>query len=669
MRKGIRWLAVTALAALGTLGGGLALSAAPAGAFSGYAFIPPAFGSFTYATGVGVDPANGNVYVANGGGAEVVDVFGAEGGSPAGSGPPTLTGAKTPAGAFEFGSEPTGVSVDSSGNVYVTDVKHNVVDKFKLNGAHEYEYVSQLTGFGEPLGVAVDSLGNVYVANYSGEAVEEFTSAGVKIEAFKSPHIAHPQGVAIDSTGDIYVQAYSSHNLEELKRSSPTSTTVLSESEIAPGGVTGITFNRATEDLFADFGSHIVEYNSEGNVVGSPIGEGTLGESLGLAANEKTANEVDVSDNSTHAADVFGLVELPTAITEAATNKLSSSATLNGKINTEGIKAEQIEFEYGLTTAYGTKIKAEPEEIAVGEGLVKKDVSGLEPNQAYHFRVVAHNAGVASPGKDETFTTAAAGSAVTESPASNVSRTGALLEGTVNPENSETTYHFVYGTSESYGSSTPTITLPAGLEAKATGPQVLSELQPGTTYHYALVATNPAGTTTGLDETFTTSPPTPPTAVVLGAVGITQSTATLIGGLDPEELQTAYAFEIAGPPGTNGYEFSPVTHASANGGPQPISTELAYLAPATTYHYRIVAVNQDGSATSSEGVFTTGSYPAPPAETFQVFPDLSKFVEPEEKPPLTCKKGYVVKNGKCVKKKKKATGHHHAKKPKKKKKK
>src|SRR5262249_31475493 len=73
-----------------------------------------------------------------------------------------------------------------------------------------------------------------------------------------------------------------------------------------------------------------------------------------------------------------------------------------------------------------------------------------------------------------------------------------------------TNYHFEWGTSESYGSSTPPGTLPAGGLPVAVETQ-LSGLSSGQTYHYRLLATNAAGTSTGPDQTFTaiTSPQLP----------------------------------------------------------------------------------------------------------------------------------------------------------------
>ncbi len=92
------------------------------------------------------------------------------------------------------------------------------------------------------------------------------------------------------------------------------------------------------------------------------------------------------------------------------------------------------------------------------------------------------------------------------------SETGATLNGTVNPKGKATSFYFEYGTSTSYGQSTPEES--AG-EDEADHPEsaVVSGLAPGTLYHFQLVATYEAGksTTLGGDRTFmTASPPAPP---------------------------------------------------------------------------------------------------------------------------------------------------------------
>ena len=70
-----------------------------------------------------------------------------------------------------------------------------------------------------------------------------------------------------------------------------------------------------------------------------------------------------------------------------------------------------------------------------------------------------------------------------------------------------TSYHFEYGTTTSYGSTTATVRAGAG-----PGPQAafgsIAGLSAGTTYHYRVVGTSASGTVLGSDATFTTVGPT-----------------------------------------------------------------------------------------------------------------------------------------------------------------
>ena len=96
----------------------------------------------------------------------------------------------------------------------------------------------------------------------------------------------------------------------------------------------------------------------------------------------------------------------PQAITEAATDVTATSATLNGRVVTDG-GARTYYFEYGTTTAYGQRTQGG---TATGGGPNGKDVSetvsGLQPGTTYHFRLVVSDA---PPGNDQTFTTRPAG--------------------------------------------------------------------------------------------------------------------------------------------------------------------------------------------------------------------------------------------------------------------
>jgi hypothetical protein len=88
--------------------------------------------------------------------------------------------------------------------------------------------------------------------------------------------------------------------------------------------------------------------------------------------------------------------------------------------------------------------------------------------------------------------------------ANNITQTSAKLHGTVKPNNEATTWHFEVGTTTAYGSNTPEQG-PIQPGAGNTAVQFdVGGLQPGTVYHYRLVATNPSGAIPGKDKTFAT---------------------------------------------------------------------------------------------------------------------------------------------------------------------
>lgn len=80
----------------------------------------------------------------------------------------------------------------------------------------------------------------------------------------------------------------------------------------------------------------------------------------------------------------------------------------------------------------------------------------------------------------------------------------ATFAGSVNPHGSPTVYAFQYGTTTGYGAqTTPTAVGNGNTGIKVT--QTIQGLQPGTTYHVRLIATNSVGTYNGQDVAFTTN--------------------------------------------------------------------------------------------------------------------------------------------------------------------
>ncbi len=95
------------------------------------------------------------------------------------------------------------------------------------------------------------------------------------------------------------------------------------------------------------------------------------------------------------------LAEGPSAITE-------TSATLSAEVNPNGALVEECQFEYGTTTSYGFSAACTP---SPGSGqtpvTVSAAITGLGAGGAYHFRVVAANAGGSNSSRDHKFETLA----------------------------------------------------------------------------------------------------------------------------------------------------------------------------------------------------------------------------------------------------------------------
>ena len=92
----------------------------------------------------------------------------------------------------------------------------------------------------------------------------------------------------------------------------------------------------------------------------------------------------------------------------------------------------------------------------------------------------------------------------TTGPASAITTAGATLAGTVGPNSQPTTYHFEWGLTTAYGSSTPAASAGSAAQPQAVS-TAISGLTAFATYHFRVVASNPSGTTYGQDATYVAS--------------------------------------------------------------------------------------------------------------------------------------------------------------------
>lgn len=138
-------------------------------------------------------------------------------------------------------NQPSGVAVDSSGNIYVADTGNYTIRKITPEGvtttlaglAGEYTSPTDGTGgaarFNQPNDVALDSAGNVYVADAYNSAIRKITPAGIvttlagRVGAYGSTdgtndaaRFSYPNGVAVDSTGNVYVADSNNQTIRKI---------------------------------------------------------------------------------------------------------------------------------------------------------------------------------------------------------------------------------------------------------------------------------------------------------------------------------------------------------------------------------------------------------------------------------------------------------------------
>jgi DNA-binding beta-propeller fold protein YncE len=107
---------------------------------------------------------------------------------------------------------PTGIAF-GNGKLYVSDDGNYRVEEISTSGAYAGQFGSQGTGNGQfesVNGIAVDSVsGSVYVVDAKDDRVEEFMSSGGFVSAFgskgaESGQFTEPEGVAVNVSGDMY---------------------------------------------------------------------------------------------------------------------------------------------------------------------------------------------------------------------------------------------------------------------------------------------------------------------------------------------------------------------------------------------------------------------------------------------------------------------------------
>jgi RHS repeat-associated protein len=600
---------------------------------------------------------------------------------------------------------PEGIAIDSTGNVWVADTGNNRIQKFGPNGEYLTQCGSKGSADGQfegPKGIEFDSLGNLWVTDTVNSRIQEISSACKYVAKFGTGgtlpgQLALPVDIGIDPQNNIWVAEAFGFRIQKFNAKGEFLATVGSSGS-GPGqlnGPSGVVVDSEGDIWVSEAGNdRIQKFNSAGKVRGT---FGKDGSAIGQFKDPRSLVDVpegdiwvaDTGNNRLQRAILPALTKLPGARTEPAAVINSTSAVLKGVVRPKGL-ATTYQFEYGTTTAYGSKAPTSPASAGsvVGEVEVAKTVSTLQTQTTYHYRLVATNVEGVTYGSDQTFTTrhpaepywknlktgetldhevtlglsGTLSIPIQESSGVKCPVTASMVlypgyQGVLSP------FTFTTGKCEPFGELKAACTIqstesspPFSLQANksniaignlsfrwvfaksfecAQGEWVVTGVEPKLTpvpafTQGAITSVTPAGTIKVVSSAGTSTVSMTgqleldaaskgvyglawtkvlPKATTESASSITATQATLNGTVNPEASDTTYYFEY-GPTTAYGTKI-PATAASVGSGTSNVAVAQTPkgLTEGTTYHYRLVAINEAGTKLGSDVAFETVDLP------------------------------------------------------------
>ncbi|RJQ49682.1 MAG: DUF2341 domain-containing protein [Nitrospiraceae bacterium] len=187
-----------------------------------------------------------------------------------------------------------------------------------------------------------------------------------------------------------------------------------------------------------------------------------------------------------------------------APSLLSATAISSSQINLSWTDNSNTESGYKIERKIGTG-GTYTQVVDIGKDVIMYFDTGLTKGTTYYYKIRAYNSFGDSDNSNDTYATTLAVDqpSATTSPATNIGGYTATLNAIVNPHGSGTTVNFQWGTDLSYGNTTSTQSAGSGT-SNVNITANLTDLLPGTTYHYRITATNAGGITYGDDMSFTT---------------------------------------------------------------------------------------------------------------------------------------------------------------------
>lgn len=208
-------------------------------------------------------------------------------------------------GTSAYFATPTGITIDTFGNIYVTDLgaydvrkitPSYVVTTFAGSPTHQGNVDGTGTSalFAYVNDVATDLYGNVYVADFNNENIRKITPAGV-VTTFLT-NVMEPTGIAVDNVGNIYVAA---PRVTELRKYSPSGQMTSLGSNF--GGLFDVTVDGSGNIYTVDHERNRIHKITPSGVVTTIAGTGNKGFNNGPGAtatfNDPKSIAIDKSGN------------------------------------------------------------------------------------------------------------------------------------------------------------------------------------------------------------------------------------------------------------------------------------------------------------------------------------------------------------------------------------
>ena len=164
------------------------------------------------------------------------------------------------------------------------------------------------------------------------------------------------------------------------------------------GGTLSIAFNANATSALADSVAQQIAYSNNAEALGASI-------QIDWTFNDGNTGSQGAGGALSATGSTTVTIAAITLTTGSATSITSNSATLGGKVNPNGL-ATTAQFDYGLTTAYGStaSVTLSPNNGTTDQ-IVSAAISGLSPGTTYHYRLSATNSQSSSTGNDAQFQT------------------------------------------------------------------------------------------------------------------------------------------------------------------------------------------------------------------------------------------------------------------------